>query len=119
MPIPRDVDLRARLEQAKGDMTLRDVGAAVGVSHFVIWKLLEGGTVRRASAAKIEAWLDRPKDAHAAQDLRRALQRVVGRLGRRAARHVEVQVREVLMKAFKAAGEDAPEWVPGLGKKQV
>jgi hypothetical protein len=100
-------------------MTLREVAASVGCSHFVIWRVLEGETVRRASAAKIEAWLDRPKEVHAAQDLRRALQRVVGRLGRRAARQVEVEVGEVVTKAFKAAGEEPPAWVAGLGKKQV
>lgn len=112
-------DLRERLRAAKGDMTLRDVSAAVGVSHWVIWKVVEGGTVRPASAAKIEAWLDRPKDVHAAQDLRRALQRVVGRLGRGAVRQVEADVGVAVTKAFKTAGEDAPAWVARLGKRQV
>jgi hypothetical protein len=114
-----EAELRAELKAAMGDLTLREVAAQIGCSHYSVWKVVKGGTVRPSTAARIRAWLDNPADAKVAVELRTALKRAVGRFGLQEVRRVEEEVGDALRRAYTRAGESPPAWVGKLGKKQV
>lgn len=115
-----DQRLRAKLEELRSETTLRDLAARIGISHYVLHKFLKGDPgVRPTTVARIRQWAERPGDEAVVQDMRRGLRRLLGRLGVRRALEVEGRIGEAIRVAFKDVGEEPPDWVRKLGKKQL
>lgn len=99
-------------------MTLRDLAARIGISHFALHSFLSGKSVRPKTLGRIESWVKKPGEDEAVHQLRGLLKRVVGKLGAAEARELEGAIGEAIGKAFERAGESAPKWLAGFGKKQ-
>jgi hypothetical protein len=113
--------IREQLHTAnKGGATYRELSAQIGVSPFILWKLLDRKqrNLRSATLLKLQTWAQNPGGAEIARQFRSALRRVVGRLPAREARNVEGAVGRVIVEALTRAGEDIPRWVTLLGKRQ-
>ena len=97
------------------------MAARVGVSHVTLERFLAGGGKPEPSVttlARIQAWLEQPQEAEVAHRWRRDLRRLLGPLPAGKYRDAEAAVGRVFEEYLREAGEQIPEWVLQLGKKQ-
>jgi len=111
--------LRAYARSLTRFATQRDLAARMGVSHGLFSNFLRGGTIRKATAARILRFATGPTEGDVVQTLRQSLQRLLGPLGTRRARQVEGQTGKAIRRAYYEAGLKAPAWASELGRKQV
>ncbi len=111
--------LRAWVRDRTDLSTLRDVAARVGVSHYSVWRFRRGLAVRPLTVMRIDSWRRKPSETAAVEDPRKALRRVLGRLGPRAARSVEGELGRVIRRFYRSNGVETPKWIERLGKTQV
>ena len=101
-------EVRRRLEAARQRMTLRDLGGAIGVTHYTIRKFLQGEPVRPSTLRRIASWLDRRHDDEGLT-LRDVLRRVLGKLSASRAKEVQTEVIAAISEALREDGIDIPE----------
>jgi len=112
-------DLRRSLAAEKDRTTLRDLAARIGISHFAVYRFLDGQAVRPTTLERIRSWLDAPGEEDAVKELRKLLRRVLGRLGAARARDVEGAIGRAIADAFRGAGQEPPKWLKVFGRKQI
>jgi len=119
-PKPRPVakvneaSVRQRLASAHETATLRDLGAAIGITHYTVRKFLLGGAVRPNTLRRIASWLDAgaSEEGLAFRDL---VHRVLRGLPAHRTKQAERDIGRAISKALDDEGLKVPEWIRGLG----
>ena len=101
-------EVRSRLEALRREASLRDLGGAIGVTHYTIRQFLEGKAVRPSTLRRIASWLDRRHDDDGLT-LRDVLRRVLGKLPASRAKEVQADVIAAISEALREDGIDIPD----------
>lgn len=111
--------VRAALRELRKTVPLRELAARISVSHYTLHKFIVGKRVFPSTLERIRRWLEAPGAEDTVERVRTDLKDLLGRVGARRARAVEVALGHLIAKAFEDAGEEVPRWVGQLGRKQT
>ena len=102
---------------AESGVSLRELGARLGVSHALLSRFLAGAGLRPATARRIRDWLAEPDEAEVAQRVFDDLRRLLGPFGERRTKPVLAVLARIVEDEFSGAGKPVPTWLRSVRRR--